>query len=336
MLKNVKTRIIPAILVIILSFSINIIPASAKTDKVIVGGEPFGLKLYCKGVMVTHFESFVSNGKKVCPSKDSGFKINDIITNAENTEIKSNEQLNSIVKNSKGKTINFKVLRKNKRLIIKTKPELNNDNQYYIGLWARDSCAGIGTISYYNPENKSYGALGHAICDIDTGSVIPSDNGEILKAKITSVTKSKNSNIGTLNGFFTDTTIGNIKTNSPIGIYGNTVNINKKDFIKTSNSSEIKPGKAVLITTINGTTPKQYDIEIINICNDNNKSNRNFVVEIKDKRILNSTGGIVQGMSGSPILQNGKLAGALTHVFLNDCKKGYGIFIENMLNKNMS
>ena len=181
MLKNVKIRIIPAILVIIFSLSINIIPANAKADKVIVGGEPFGLKLYCKGVMITHFESFVSSDKNVCPAKSCGLKINDIIIRANNKDIKSNEQLNNIVKKSKGHTINFEILRKNKNLFIKTKPELNSDNNYYIGLWARDSCAGIGTISYYNPENNSYGALGHAICDIDTGSIMPSDNNEYNK-----------------------------------------------------------------------------------------------------------------------------------------------------------
>lgn len=332
MLKNVNKRIIPTILVIIFSFSISIIPADAKTDKVIIGGEPFGLKLYCKGVMITRFENFVSNNKKICPAKSSGLRINDIIMYADNKRIKSNEQLNNIVKKSKGKNISFKIERNNKNMAIKVKPELNSNKEYYIGVWVRDSCAGIGTISYYNPKNKTYGALGHGICDIDTGAIIPNDQGEILKANITGVTKSKNNNIGTLNGFFTDTTIGNIKNNSALGIYGNTISVKNSKLTDVSKSSEVNPGKAKLITTIKGTKPKSYDIEITDICNNNKSSNKNFVIEIKDKRIKEETGGIVQGMSGSPIIQNEKFIGTLTHVFLNDCQKGYGIFAENMIN----
>ena len=332
MLKNVKIRIIPTILVIIFSFSICIIPASAKSRQVIIGGESFGLKLYCKGVMVTHFESFLSNGKNVCPAKDSGIKKNDIILCADSKEVKSNEQIDEIVKNSKGKEINFRVLRYSKIINIKVKPLLNSNGEYYIGLWVRDSCAGLGTISYYDTKNKTYGALGHGICDVDTGGLMPSSKGEVLKANITSVTKSKDNQIGTLNGYFTESTIGNIKNNTPIGIYGDiTENICKNKKYEISDISELKVGKAKLITTISGTTPKEYDISITYISKQNENSNRNFVVKITDKRLLNKTGGIVQGMSGSPIIQNGKFAGALTHVFIDDCKRGYGIFAENMI-----
>lgn len=332
MLKNVKNRIIPTILVIIFSVTISIIPAYAKTDEVILGGDAFGLKLYCKGVMITRFESFTTGSQKICPAKSAGLKVNDIILKANNQTIKSNEQIDKTVKNSNGKTITFYVQRNNNKFSVNVKPRLNSENEYYIGLWVRDSCAGIGTITYFNPQDNSYGALGHGICDMDTGAIIPNDQGEILKAKITGITKSENNNIGTLNGYFTDETIGNIRNNLPIGIYGNTVkSISDKNKIKVADSSEIKTGKAQIISTIKGSKSQKYDIEILGTCNNSKNSNRNFIIKITDNRLLKNAGGIVQGMSGSPIIQNNKLVGALTHVFVDDCSKGYGIFARNMI-----
>lgn len=332
MLKNVKKRIMPTILVIIFTLSTSVIPIEAKTKMVIPGGEAFGLKLYCKGVMVTKIESFLSNGKSLCPAVNSEIKINDIILKANNKSVKSNEELEFIVKKSKGKPIKLKIERNNEIIYKKVIPELNDKKEYHLGIWVKDSCAGIGTVSYYNPYNSTYGALGHGICDTDTGGLIPNGQGEILSADITSITKSKNNSIGTLNGYFTDKSIGDIKSNSPIGLYGSTNKfIKNKPRIKVADISEVKTGKATLLSTLSGTIPQKYDIEIIKICNTNKNSNRNFIILIKDKRLISKTGGIVQGMSGSPIIQNGKLAGALTHVFLEDCKKGYGILAENML-----
>ena len=333
MSKNVKNRIMPTILVIIFSVIICIIPVSAKTKEVIIGGEPFGLKLYCKGVMITNFESFLSDGVKVCPAKKSGLKINDIILKANNKEVNTNEQLINIVKNSKGKPVKLSVLRNNNNLYINVKPAYNFNKEYYIGVWVRDSCAGIGTISYYNPDNKTYGALGHGICDIDTGAIMPSAKGDILKADITNIEKSSNNNIGSLCGYFTDKEIGDIKINSPLGLYGSTKCVIKKlGKITVAEKSELKKGNAKILTTINGTEPKYYNIEITDICNYYKNSNRNFVIKITDKRLLSKTGGIVQGMSGSPIIQDGKFTGALTHVFLEDCQKGYCVLAENMVN----
>lgn len=332
MLKNVKKRIMPTILVIIFTLSTSVIPIEAKTKMVIPGGEAFGLKLYCKGVMVTKIESFLSNGKSLCPAVNSDIKINDIILKANNKSVKSNEELEFIVKKSKGNPIKLKIERNNEIIYKKVIPELNDKKEYHLGIWVKDSCAGIGTVSYYNPDNSTYGALGHGICDTDTGGLIPNGQGEILSADITSITKSKNNSIGTLNGYFTDKSIGDIKSNSPIGLYGSTNKfIKNKPRIKVADISEVKTGKATLLSTLSGTIPQKYDIEIIKICNTNKNSNRNFIILIKDKRLISKTGGIVQGMSGSPIIQNGKLAGALTHVFLEDCKKGYGILAENML-----
>lgn len=332
MLKNVKNRIIPTILVIIFSFTFYLIPASAKTKEVIVGGDAFGLKIYCKGVMVTKFESFISDNKKICPAKVSGIKKGDIILSVNNRTVKNNEQLENAIKESKGRIINLTIQRNKKILYYKIKPETDSENNYHIGLWIKDSCAGIGTITYYDNKKKTYGALGHGICDIGSKKIIPSGKGEIIKAKITDIKKSSNNNIGTLNGIFTNKTLGDIKNNSPIGIYGKLYSkIKNKSKINVAEKYEIKPGSAKLITTLNGEAPKSYNIDVLGICNNSEKSNKNFIIRIKDKELIKSTGGIVQGMSGSPIIQNNKLIGALTHVFLDDCKKGYGIFAENMI-----
>ncbi len=334
MQKISKQKISIILSIIIFAISTFSIPVQAKDNKVIVGGESFGLKLYCKGVMVTNLESFESNGKKICPAESCGIKKSDIIIKINNETVKSNERVSEIIKNSKGESLNILIERNNKNLQLKLLPIKNNNEEYCAGMWVRDSCAGIGTICFYDNESNSYAALGHGICDAESGGIMISDRGEILKASITSVNKSENNNIGTLNGYFTNQVIGTIKSNSILGVYGKTsAEINKKNRIEIADSSEVKIGNAIMYTTIQGTTPKAYSIEITQICSNDKNSNRNFVLKITDKELLNKTGGIVQGMSGSPIVQNGKLVGALTHVFVESCTQGYGILAANMIDK---
>lgn len=330
MAKNVRNKTFLTIFVIILCFSLNIIPAQAKTKELTAGGEPFGLKLYCKGVIVTKLEEFMSNGQKVCPAKESGLMLDDIITEINKKKITSNEQAEDIIKNSKGKPLTLTVLREGKP-ISKTLTAKLNENEYYAGMFIRDSCAGIGTISFYDTDNNVYGALGHGICDIDTGGLVMNSTGQILTADINSVDKSTDNNIGSLNGIFTNNVIGTIFENTPNGIYG-TLNsdINKKTY-QIADKEEIKLGKATLLTTTEGTTPKPYEIEITGICDMSDSTNKNFTVKITDEKLLSKTGGIVQGMSGSPIIQNNKIIGALTHVFLENCTEGFGVYIGNMI-----
>ncbi len=331
MAKKVKIKLVTIILAVIFSFSICIIPTQAKTAEVIIGGETFGLKLYCKGVMVIRLEKFRSGKDTVCPAKDSGIQVNDIITEANNNKIKNNEQLSEIIKSSKGKTVTLTVLRNDIEMLKKINAEKNENGDYYSGMWIRDSCAGLGTISYYNPKNMTYGALGHGICDIESGGLMESDSGEIQKAKITSVTKSTNHGIGTLNGYFTDEKIGTINKNSPLGIYGKLTSIPNKSKMQVAAANEIKTGKAYIYSTIEGQTPKKYSVKIVEICNTDTNSNRNLIVKITDKKLIKKVNGIVQGMSGSPIVQKNKLVGALTHVFLDDSTMGYAVLGENML-----
>lgn len=331
MAKKSKIKLLSIIFTVIFCVSICIIPTQAKTAEVIIGGEAFGLKLYCKGVMVIRLEKFTSGGVRVCPAKDSGIKVNDIITEADNSKIKSNEQLSEIIKGSKGKTVTLKVIRNDIEMLKKINAQKNENGVYYSGMWIRDSCAGLGTISYYNAKNMSYGALGHGICDIESGGLMESGSGEIEKAQITSVTKSTKHGIGTLNGYFSDEEIGTISKNTPLGVYGKLTSIPNKKTVQVATVNEISTGKAYMYSTIKGQTPKKYSVKIVDICNAYSNSNRNLIIKITDKRLIKKTGGIVQGMSGSPIVQNGKLAGVLTHVFIDDSTMGYAVLGENMV-----
>lgn len=309
------------------------VSSTENVKKVILGGEPFGVKFYNNGLIVVDLESYFDGARYVCPAKDGGIKKNDIITKVNNLEVKTNEQLQNAVFSSNGSDLKISITRNGKEEERTVKPKKNTVNIYLLGIWVRDSCAGIGTITYYDKETNSFAALGHGVCDNDTNALLPLEHGEVLNASISGVNKSSNGKIGNLNGYFTESTIGNLTKNSDIGIYGSLKNSYKlkETEIDIARSGEIKTGKAEIFTTIYNNTPKTYDIEIIKICNEDKNSNENFVIEVTNNELLNQCGGIVQGMSGSPIIQNGKLVGAVTHVFVNNPREGYGVLAQNMV-----
>ncbi len=330
MRKNVFKKCICDMLAAMIILSTTVFPATAKTKTIKIGGEAFGLKLYCKGVIVTKLEGFSSKGAIYCPAKKCGINVGDIIEEINDKKINTNEEMERQIKKSGGSPLNLKLKRDGKIMNLSIRPEKDELGDYRTGMWIRDSCAGIGTISYYNERNGSYAALGHGICDTDTGGLMNVKSGEIVGAVITSVTKSKNNNIGTLNGYFDGESIGTIINNSELGIHGQLINAPKyKKEYEVSN--DINVGKASLYTTLDSSGVKKYDIEITSICNNFTESNKNFTIRITDKNLINKTGGIVQGMSGSPIIQNGKFVGALTHVFLESCTEGYGILANNLM-----
>ena len=229
-------------------------------------------------------------------------------------------------------------IERNGKEIKKTvSPKKNMAGSYIIGTWIRDSCAGIGTITYYDTNKNYFTALGHGVCDSKTSALLPLGFGQVVGAKISGVTKSVSGKAGSLNGYFTDTSIGILTSNTSNGVYGTTndIFIPKEKNVEIADKNEIKVGKAQIYTTINGTDPKYYDIEITKICNTQQNSNENFVIKVTSNEIIDECGGIVQGMSGSPIIQNEKLVGAVTHVFLNNPCEGYGVIAQNMaLNYN--
>ena len=294
-----------------------------------LGGEPFGIKMFSDGLMVVKTESFVTNGREYCPAESAGIKANDIIYSANNTLLKTSSELKKTIENCNGGSICLKIKRDEKYIDIKLTPQKNEEGIYKAGLWVKDSAAGLGTITFYDSESKCFCGLGHGICDGETGALIPISSGEVDEACISSVTKSSCGNVGTLNGYFTDNVIGKAIENDVTGVYGIKYNSGvSKDEITIAQAQEVVKGKAFIYTTIDGNEPQKYEIEIVRI--NLNDETINMVIKITDKKLLDITGGIVQGMSGSPIVQNNKLVGAVTHVLVDDVVYGYAIFAETM------
>jgi stage IV sporulation protein B len=215
----------------------------------------------------------------------------------------------------------------------------SDDKKYHIGLWVRDSTAGIGTLTFYDPKTSAFGALGHGITDIDTGLLMPVDSGEIIESSILGIKVGKSGVPGELKGvFIEDMRLGTIENNSEFGIYGklsdNAANKITGKLYPIGLRSEIKEGPAVILSNIDGKSIAEFEIEIQKVSRQNINGSKGMIIKVTDQKLLEATGGIVQGMSGSPIIQNGKIIGAVTHVLVNDPTKGYGIFIEGML-KNL-
>lgn len=333
-LKKLKKILSVALTGVILASSSQISVISKTIDQsVYIGGEPFGVKFYNSGIIVIDLESFYNGSKYICPAKDADIQVNDIITEVNGEIISTNEELQNSSLNSNGNPLNLTIKRNGKELVKKITPQKNTAGIYVIGAWVRDSCAGIGTITYYDTDNNYFAALGHGICDSNTSALLPLGYGEVVHANISGITKSVSGKAGSLDGYFTDTTIGNLTNNSQIGIYGTIIDNYKfnKEKTEIADISEIKKGKANLITTIDGEKARSFEVEITKICNTSQQSNENFVIKVTNDELIKKCGGIVQGMSGSPIIQNGKLVGAVTHVFLNKPEEGYGIFAQNMV-----
>lgn len=328
-------KILSVALSIIIFLSICSFSVGAEEGKnlVYLGGQSFGLKFYNNGLIVIELENFFDGLNYNCPAKDGGIKVNDIIKEVNGEVIKTNEDLQRMISSSNGNSISILIERNGNEIEKTVKPKQNMSGMYLLGAWVRDSCAGIGTVTYYDENNNYFAALGHGVCDVDTSALLPLGYGEVVKANISGVTKSVKGKAGSLNGYFTDEIFGVLTKNTPSGIYG-TINdnyiINQKK-IEIASTDEVKTGKAQIYTTINGEETGCYDIEITKICNTSKKSNENFVIRVTSDEIVEKCGGIVQGMSGSPIVQDGKLVGAVTHVFVKSPCEGYGVMAQNMV-----
>ena len=304
-----------------------------KRQYAVPGGEAFGLKLYCDGVIVVGFDEVLDGTVKVCPGREAGLEKGDIITKVEDVRITDSETLIKCLQDAKKSKLKLTVSRNGKPIETQlTLVRSDNGTGNKAGLWIRDSAAGVGTVTYYLKDNMSFAGLGHAVCDTDSGRRIPLSKGEAVNAVISGCYKSDNTIAGELCGVFTVEKIGDIYYNLENGVYGSALKIpNTKKEIPVATKQEVHTGKAQIISTVEGTDTETYDIEITRICNAQDKNGKNFCVRITDNDLLEKTGGIVQGMSGSPIIQDGMLAGAVTHVFVNDPMQGYGIYAENML-----
>ncbi len=296
-------------------------------------GTAFGVKLYTDGVIVVDITDFVANGKVCNPAYSAGIREGDIIISYNGVKIKSNEQLIEQVNMSGGKPQKAVVKRNNVEFEAEVTPVADDsDNVYRIGLWVRDSTAGIGMLTYYDKENNTLAGLGHSVSDSDTGLTMPVSSGEIVLAKIKGTVKGEKGAPGELVGSFIDETIGILTDNSGTGLTGICVTERFSDMqsYDIALKSEIKTGKAQILSCVDGIETVAYDIKIEKI-NNNLSETKNMIIKITDPDLLEKTAGIVRGMSGSPIIQNGKIIGAVTHVLVDDPTRGYGIFIENML-----
>ena len=316
-----------------------LIPFSTTTVEVVnkmqvsVLGTPFGIKLYTNGVLVVDIKGVKTDNGVVNTAKSAGLKTGDYIQSVDGYRILSNEDIAEIVENSGGKELNFTVLRSDKEKSIKIKPVFESESgKYRVGIWVRDSSAGIGTLTFYSPYNNVICGLGHEVSDGDTGEKFNIISGEMVNADIISVKKGKNGAPGELVGKFGYSVISKILSNEDDGVFGILGGqLQASSLTEVALKQDVKTGDAQILTTVKGATPKLYSCYITLIKSAYKSKTQNFVVTVTDNDLLNTTGGIVQGMSGSPILQNGKLVGAVTHVFLDNTDKGYGIFAENML-----
>ncbi len=295
-------------------------------------GTPFGIKMLTDGVVVTDFGAVNSPADCISPAEAAGIKRGDIITSVNGIEICDSVSLSEAVQDSADKCT-LEIIRDGQVINITATPvQSDDDGEYKLGLWTRDSCAGIGTMTFYDPENNIFGGLGHSVSDISTGMTLPLLDGEITTVTITDVLKGSDGVPGELRGaFISDGETGTVEINSEYGVFGySDISPVLNDPMEIAYSDEIKKGKATIYTTIAGMMPREYEIEIEKIDYGSTSASRNMTIRITDKELLSLTGGIVQGMSGSPIIQDGRIVGAVTHVLINDSAMGYGIFIENM------
>jgi stage IV sporulation protein B len=307
--------------------------------RLVACGNTIGVRLKLDGILVIGMSDIESlEGKRFLPARDCGVKAGDLILEANKRKLKDIDDFVKEIDNSNGNSLKLKY-KHGENIIEKEIIPVKSieDKKYHIGLWVRDSTAGIGTLTFYDPETKCFGALGHGIADIDTGTLMPIESGEILQSNILAIKKGQQGNPGELKGVFVEdkNNLGTIKKNCDQGIYG----VLNDDYIKEipdrtyqiGLSSQVKEGQATILANIDGKKIEEYNIEIQKVAKRNIRGSKGMVIKITDKKLLEATGGIVQGMSGSPIIQNDRIIGAVTHVLVNDPARGYGTFIEWML-----
>lgn len=303
-------------------------------EEVYLGGYPLGITIDGDGVTVIGLNEFIGeDGKLCCPALTSGIEINDVIVELDGRKIYNSAKLAEIAGQSQGRQLSVKYLRSGdiKQTTITPQKDLTA-GQYRLGLWTRDSSSGIGTLTYVR-KNLNFGSLGHPICDAK-GTIISCKNGGVFDCTIDGIEKGQKGAAGELKGGFCfDRRVGNIYANNKFGAFGsfNTIPQFCTETIPVADIGEIRPGKAQIYCTLDDNERRCYDIEIVKATPQSSRDDKGMVLHVTDKVLLEKTGGIVQGMSGSPIVQNGKLVGAVTHVFVNDPTRGYGMYAKWML-----
>ncbi|NCA66785.1 MAG: SpoIVB peptidase [Clostridia bacterium] len=305
-------------------------------EEVYLGGIPVGISLLDRGLVVVGLTDVITESGAKRPAADGGVLSNDIILEINGVTLRSAEELSQIVNKSKSHVI-LKIQRKKEIIEAKVLPEIDTlSKQKKLGIYVKEGLDGVGTLTYAREDKKRFGALGHAIIDNDTKCQAEINSGALYRCVIEGYNKGIEGKAGALKGVFSKglNKISFIDSGNRFGLYGtyNDMLVKDRPKIKVGNRETVRPGKAYICTTISGSSPQLYEIEIIKTSYQNIPDEKSMVIRILDERLLATTGGIVQGMSGSPIIQNDKLVGAVTHVFINDPTKGYGLYIDWMLN----
>lgn len=320
------------------NIKVNVVPEL----KVIPGGHSIGVRLNTDGVLVVGIAQITdTEGQVHNLAEVGGVKIGDSLIAINHEEIKSANHVGELIKESDGQELILTFKRDSNNFTTTLTPVKSaEDDQYRLGLWVRDKTAGVGTMSFYEPKTRKFGALGHAITDIDTGKILSIRDGEVIKSRVVSIEQGKRGKPGEIRGVFYDTNepLGKLEKNTDFGVYGELINELTNELYKKPISvgyqHEIKEGPAHILTTTDSNKLEKYEIEILKINPQTKIDGKSMIIRVTDKNLLEKTGGIVQGMSGSPIIQNGKIIGTVTHVLINDPTKGYGIFIEWMLEES--
>ena len=319
------------------NIKINVVPKI----KIIPGGQSVGVRLNTDGVLIVGTADITDDNFKTHNlASISGIKIGDTLAKINDTKIQNASHVSEIVRESDGGKLSLSIIRNKKEFVIDVNPiKSEQDGEYRLGLWVRDKTAGVGTLSFIHPDSRKFGALGHAITDVDTGVLLSIKNGEIVRSRVVSIEQGRRGTPGEIKGVFYETNnpIGKIEKNTQLGVYGELLpdieDIDKQESMPIAYQHEIKEGKAFILTTLDDNTVEKFDIEITRINLQTKPDSKSMIIKITDKRLLKKTGGIIQGMSGSPIIQNDKIIGVVTHVLVNDPTKGYGVFIEWMISE---
>jgi len=301
--------------------------------EVYVGGIPFGVKLYTDGLLIIGFADVDCSTGSVAPAKDAGMQVNDIIIKANGKKVSSASDFIEMVENSDGKAVKLVYIRNKSEFECEVTPSVSSsDGKYKTGMWLRDSTAGIGTVTFVIPNCGIFAGLGHGICDSETGTLVPLSRGVTSGVVIGGIKKGISGSPGELKGTFNGEKTGNLLSNTENGVFGIFSNekICGSEILPIGRKDDLTEGEAYILCTLDDNKPQKYSVYISDIRREST-GNKCFIVTVTDKKLIEKTGGIVQGMSGSPIIKDGVLVGAVTHVLINDPTRGYGIFADNML-----
>ncbi len=326
-------QIISIIFIMVLCLSLSV-TVSAKADPrtVNIGGGVFGVRFRTDGVTVAGLEEIKLPSGNVCPARDAGLSEGDLITAVNGKKVTSSADVIDKIAASDGDAINVTYKRGGAERTVEITPVKDEKGNWRAGMWIRDSAAGIGTMTYYDSDTGEFGGLGHGICSSETGELIPLSDGVVTDVSISDIERGAAGAPGEIHGFFASGKLGELTKNTRTGVYG----ILRRDpsvtgeKIEVADKKDVKAGEVRIRCTLENGKTDEYCAVISDIDLDRGET-KNFVITVTDERLIEKTGGIIQGMSGSPIVQNGKLIGAVTHVMINDPTKGYGIFIGNML-----